>query len=159
MNYLRMESPWGPLLLAEDDAGLQLVRFMEGPRAMAPEPGWTPVERLACGVEVQLDEYFRGRRQSFDLPYARRGTDFQQQVWKALDDIPFGQTMSYGDIARQIGRPKAVRAVGAANGANPWAIVRPCHRVIGSNGTLTGYAGGLAYKEGLLALEAGVLPE
>lgn len=154
MNYKRMETPWGPLLLAEDEAGLQLVRFLEGGKAMSPEPGWVRVERLECDVEVQLEEYFRGERHSFDLPYAARGTEFQRQVWSALDAIPFGETASYAEIARRIGRPRAVRAVGAANGANPWAIVRPCHRVIGSNGALTGYAGGLAYKEGLLALEA-----
>lgn len=156
MNYKRMETPWGPLLLAEDEAGLQLVRFMEGPNAMAPEPDWVQVRELVCGVDRQLEEYFRGERQSFDLPYAARGTQFQREVWSALDAIPFGKTVSYAEIARQIGRPKAVRAVGAANGANPWAIVRPCHRVIGANGALTGYAGGLAYKEGLLALEAQV---
>ena len=106
---------------------------------------------------MQLQEYFAGERCRFDLPLNGAGTDFQQSVWSALSRIPFGELRSYGDIAREIGRPKAVRAVGAANGSNPLPIIVPCHRVIGSNGSLTGFAGGLDIKKKLLVLE-GALP-
>jgi methylated-DNA-[protein]-cysteine S-methyltransferase len=102
----------------------------------------------------QLGEYFAGRRQAYDLPLDFHGTDFQKQVWAALLAIPFGETRSYAEIARAVGRPTAFRAVGAANGRNPISIVAPCHRVIGTNGTLTGFAGGLAAKERLLAIES-----
>ncbi|MDD8059294.1 MULTISPECIES: methylated-DNA--[protein]-cysteine S-methyltransferase [Shewanella] len=102
---------------------------------------------------VQLAEYFAGTRQTFDIPLAPKGTEFQQQVWRALSELPFGQQCSYSDIANVIGRPKAVRAVGAANGANPIAIIVPCHRVIGKGGKLTGYAYGLDMKQWLLNLE------
>ena len=105
----------------------------------------------------QLHEYLKGSRQTFDLPLDLRGTPFQLSVWEALDAIPYGETTSYGEIAEQVGRPRAVRAVGQAVGANPVAIVLPCHRVIGSSGNLTGYAGGLPLKERLLALEKGSL--
>ena len=108
-------------------------------------------------VLVQLHEYLRGNRRTFDLPLDLRGTPFQVSVWHALAEIPFGETASYGAIAEQVGRPRAVRAVGQAVGANPVAIVLPCHRVIGSSGNLTGYAGGLPLKERLLALEKGSL--
>ena len=107
----------------------------------------------------QLDEYFAGRRQRFELPLAPQGTAFQQAVWQALLQIPFGQTRCYSALAAEIERPKAVRAVGAANGANPIAIIIPCHRVIGSDGSLTGYAGGLPRKALLLKLEGAQLPE
>src|SRR5690606_32152543 len=103
----------------------------------------------------QLDAYFRGTLRTFDLPLAPQGTPFQQTVWEALRHIPYGQTVSYGELARRVGRPAAVRAVGLANGSNPIAIVIPCHRVIGANGTLTGYGGGLPTKQALLALERG----
>lgn len=102
----------------------------------------------------QLDEYFAGERREFDLPLAPRGTGFQERVWRALLAIPFGVTRSYGELARTIGRPSASRAVGAANGKNPIAIIVPCHRVIGANGTLTGYGGGLPIKRWLLEHEA-----
>ena len=105
----------------------------------------------------QLTEYFEGSRRTFDLPILLEGTEFQKQVWRRLMDIPFGQTISYGDLARAIGKPSAVRAVGAANGRNPISIVVPCHRVIGNNGGLTGYGGGLPRKEWLLRHEGGLL--
>ncbi|MCL1130326.1 methylated-DNA--[protein]-cysteine S-methyltransferase [Shewanella sairae] len=104
-------------------------------------------------AKQQLLEYFDGKRQYFDVALAPKGTEFQQQVWQALTEIDFGQSCSYGDIANKVNRPKAVRAVGTANGANPIAILVPCHRVIGKNGTLTGYAYGLALKQKLLKLE------
>lgn len=121
-------------------------RWEPGARVLSEGPGLVPVAR-------QLAAYFERSLREFDLPLDMRGTEFQRQVWQALTGIPFGETRSYGQIAAQIGRPKAVRAVGAANGANPVPIVVPCHRVIGSNGKLTGYAGGLELKERLLALE------
>ncbi len=105
----------------------------------------------------QISEYFAGSRQEFDLPITMDGTEFQQQVWQELRSIPFGQTVSYGDVARSIGKPSAVRAVGAANGDNPVSIIVPCHRVIGSNGGLTGYGGGLERKQWLLKHEGGLL--
>lgn len=105
---------------------------------------------------MQLDEYFQAKREKFDLPLSVSGTPFQQDVWSALQQIPFGQTVSYSQIANRIGRPRAVRAVGAANGANPIPIVIPCHRVIGANGSLTGFGGGLPNKELLLELEGAV---
>ncbi|MCC6407393.1 MAG: methylated-DNA--[protein]-cysteine S-methyltransferase [Planctomycetes bacterium] len=109
-------------------------------------------------VRDELAAYFAGERESFDLELSPRGTPFQRAVWQALCAIPFGETRSYAELARRIGRPKAVRAVGAANGANPWAIVVPCHRVIGADGSLTGYAGGLERKRELLARERAARP-
>src|SRR5205085_12570568 len=105
-------------------------------------------------VAAQLHEYFRGERRAFDLALAPRGTEFQQDVWHALQRIPYGETRAYADVAREIGRPAAVRAVGAANGANPIPIAIPCHRVVGSNGSLTGFGGGIETKRWLLALES-----
>ena len=105
----------------------------------------------------QLQEYFSGQRTEFDFPYELRGTQFQKRVWAALETIPYGQTCTYGDIARRVGSPNAVRAVGTANGKNPMWIVVPCHRVVGANGTLTGYAGGIDMKRRLLELEQRVL--
>lgn len=116
------------------------------------EWGETPLLRQAAS---QLDEYFQGRRRVFDLPLAPQGTVFEQDVWKALQTIPYGETRSYADIARQVGSPSACRAVGRANGWNPISIIIPCHRVIGANGKLTGYAGGLTIKQYLLELEQG----
>ena len=153
INYTYMESPVGRLLLAGDDDGLRLVSFAEGKGAREPKSDWryhTEPLRSAVG---QLSDYFAGNRRSFDLSLQLRGTPFQLTVWRALQDIPYGQTISYGELARRIGNPKASRAVGLANGSNPIAIVVPCHRVIGSNGKLTGYGGGLCHKETLLALE------
>jgi len=109
---------------------------------------------ILCEAECQLREYFAGERQQFDMPYDTVGTEFQKKVWQALLTIPFGETRSYQQIAEQIGNPKAVRAVGAANGKNPLSIMAPCHRVIGSNGKLTGFAGGLTVKAFLLELES-----
>lgn len=157
MRYTLLDTPWAPLMLAEDERGLYAVTFLNGRLTTRVEDGWTRVSHLESGADRQIEEYLRGERRVFDLRYAARGTEFQRQVWQALDAIPYGVTVSYGEIARRIGRPQAVRAVGAANGANPWPLVRPCHRVIGANGGLTGYGGGLSLKEKLLALEARVL--
>jgi len=119
-----------------------------------PEPDWIFNEKPLATARQQLTEYFAGTRKEFDLPVALSGTEFQVSVLEALQEIPYGETVSYGEIARRIGRPKAVRAVGAANGRNPIPVVVPCHRVIGSSGDLTGFGGGLDTKEALLRLEA-----
>ncbi|MEM1228928.1 MAG: methylated-DNA--[protein]-cysteine S-methyltransferase [Pseudomonadota bacterium] len=153
-NYTTMESPVGPLVLAGDDAALTLIGFTTGPKAWSIDPGWVHVPTAFAVARGQLAEYFAGQREHFDLTLRPEGTEFQRAVWQALTRIPYGETCSYGDIAAAIGRPKAVRAVGAANGRNPLPIVVPCHRVIGSNGSLTGFGGGLENKERLLALEA-----
>lgn len=145
------ESAFGPVRM--DYEGTVLLRLR------TVEPTEERGERTPLTDEVfgQLQEYWSGQRKTFDFPYELRGTEFQKKVWAALETIPYGQTCTYGDIARMVGRPKAVRAVGAANGKNPMWIVVPCHRVVGSNGTLTGYAGGIEMKRCLLELEERVL--
>jgi methylated-DNA-[protein]-cysteine S-methyltransferase len=148
-----MDSPVGPLLLAADDEGLRLISYQKGKHAQPPESGWKKDAAPLRETIRQLKGYFGGELHDFDLRLAPQGTEFQTKVWSALCDIPYGETISYGDLARRIRNPKAVRAVGTANGANPISIVIPCHRVIGSDGTLTGYGGGLDIKEKLLALE------
>ena len=153
--YTDLATPVGTLILAGHDGGLTHVLFAEGPGAERPQPGWEPDARGLGGAVEQLAAYFAGQRCVFDLALAPEGTAFQRAVWAAVREIPYGATASYADVARRIGRPRAVRAVGAANGRNPLAIVVPCHRVIGSDGRLTGYGGGLDVKQALLALERG----
>ena len=149
-----MLSPIGRLRLVADATGLRQIHFEHQRHPTNVDPSWTrDAERLAF-ARTQLLEYFSGERRLFDLPLRPIGTAFQRDVWTALGTIAYGETASYGDIARRIGKPKAMRAVGAANGRNPLPIVVPCHRVIGSNGTLTGFGGGLPVKEALLAMEA-----
>ncbi len=149
-----IDSPVGPLLLACDDAGLALVEFAAPRHPARRDADWRHGSHpLIERARVQLDEYFAGTRQAFDLPLAPRGTPFQVQVWKSLASIPYGQTLTYSQLAQRVGRPKAMRAVGAANGRNPLPIVLPCHRVIGADGSLTGFGGGLPTKQFLLALE------
>jgi methylated-DNA-[protein]-cysteine S-methyltransferase len=155
LNYLLLDSPVGTLRLRSN--GRQLVEIEFGDRGALPEGARQQGDAVLQRAGEQLAEYFAGKRRSFDLPLAPRGTDFQQSVWRALAGIPWGQWRSYGDIARAIGRPGAMRAVGAANGRNPLPIVVPCHRVVGSDGSLTGFAGGLEMKRYLLELE-GSLP-
>jgi len=157
MHYRYLDSPLGRLLLVGSDAGLNLVH-MDEQTQLPLQTGWTLAERQLDEACRQLDEYFSGQRRRFDLPLAPRGTAFQQAVWRALLEIPFGETRSYRQQAERIGRPTAIRAVGTANGANPLAVIVPCHRVIGSDGSLTGYAGGLARKALLLELEGARLP-
>ncbi len=151
--YTYMPSPAGRLLLAGDDEALRWLLFTEGRHPASPEPGWQPAEAPLREAVRQLEAYFAGELTEFTLPLAPEGTGFQRSVWAALCGIPYGETISYGELARRIGKPQAVRAVGAANGQNPIAIVVPCHRVIGADGKLTGYGGGLPIKEALLALE------
>lgn len=147
------DSPIGELLLVATEDSLMEIRFEEERRARDIPPHWRQGGTLCSMAVDQLAAYFAGERQTFELPLSPQGTTFQQLVWKALQDIPYGETISYGELAKRINRPNAFRAVGAANGQNPLPIVIPCHRVIGSNGTLTGYGGGLPRKETLLKLE------
>lgn len=148
-------SPVGALTLVAEDAGLVAVLWPDDHPGRVPLPPQeeAPAHPLLVTAAAQLGEYFAGTRTAFDLPLAPRGTEFQRAVWSALGAIPFGETRSYADIARALGRPAATRAVGAANGRNPLSIVLPCHRVLGSDGALTGFAGGLATKRYLLGLE------
>ncbi len=153
LYYDDHDCPLGRLRLVADDDGLT---FLELPHTRHPfDPGVELRHAPARLAEVrrQLDAWFAGERIDFDLPLSPRGTAFQLAVWQGLRGIPYAQTISYGELARRIGRPRAVRAVGAANGANPLSIIVPCHRVIGSNGSLTGYGGGLPAKQWLLAHE------
>lgn len=154
-RYTILPSPIGPLLLAGMDERLACIGFPAGKGAVTPKPDWIRDDAAFAEARAQLGAYFAGRLTRFDLALDPRGTPFQRGVWAELVRIPPGQTISYGDLARRIGRPSASRAVGAANGANPLPIVVPCHRVIGANGTLTGFAGGLETKRFLLALERG----
>ena len=154
MDYTTIESPVGPLLLAADDAGLRFISFAGKKRAVAPRRDWTENAPRFAGVIRQLRAYFRGELTEFDVCLHLVGTPFQLRVWEGLRAIPYGETISYGELARRIGQPNAVRAVGTANGSNPIPIIVPCHRVIGSDGSLTGYGGGLSIKEKLLALES-----
>ena len=154
MYYCYLETPIGNLLLAGDDEALALVGFPKGSMRHEPETDWIYNEKPFAAARKQLREYFAGDRTEFDLALRLDGTEFQLQVLDALQQIPYGETASYGDIAKRIGRPKAMRAVGAANGRNPIPIIVPCHRVIGSGGDLTGFGGGLDTKEALLRLEA-----
>jgi len=150
-------SPCGELVaIAESDGDDIALIALEFPGRAPPAPDAVRDDQPFRAVRAQLDEYFAGKRRAFDLPLAPKGTDFQRDVWRALVAIPYGATTTYGAIARSIGRPDSVRAVGAANGANPIAIIVPCHRVIGKDGTLTGYGGGLPRKQLLLELEARV---
>ena len=154
MQFRYIDSPLGRLLLAGHENILRVIGFPGGKGRVFPEDHWRETASGFAQAEDQLCEYFDGQRQAFDLKLCPSGTAFQLEVLAALAKIPFGETRSYLDIARAIGRPRAVRAVGAANGRNPLPIVIPCHRVVGSNGSLTGFGGGLAAKEYLLALES-----
>lgn len=152
-----LDSPVGPLLLASDGTALTHLLFEREDAPAAADRAAFAAGRRDAVLEracAQLQEYFAGRRRTFDLPLAPTGTAFQRAVWRALEDIPYGRTESYGTLADRVGRPRAVRAVGAANGRNPISIIVPCHRVIGADGSLTGYGGGLDAKRFLLALEA-----
>jgi methylated-DNA-[protein]-cysteine S-methyltransferase len=154
--WTSIDSPIGPLLVTLEDGAVSRV-WMSEQRHQASEadPSWVRDDAAFAEVARQLEEYFAGERKEFDVPLAPAGTAFQLEVWAALRTIPYGETCSYGEIAVQIGRPGASRAVGLANGRNPISIVVPCHRVIGSTGTLTGYGGGLERKRWLLDLERG----
>lgn len=147
-QILIVPSPVGPLTLTQEDQALTGLHFGEHPQQGAEGP--TPLLEEAAR---QLEEYFAGQRKEFSLPLAPKGTEFQLRVWQALLQIPYGETRSYGELAAMVGNPKACRAVGGANHRNPLSILIPCHRVVGTKGSLTGYAGGLSVKEFLLKLE------
>lgn len=162
--HVVMDSPIGPLMLVADGAALACVymtdhRHAPDEAAFGPaDPGPGPQADVLAETERQLTEYFAGTRTEFDLPLAMPGTAFQQRVWAGLREIPYGETISYGELARRLGQPNASRAVGLANGRNPISIIVPCHRVVGSTGRLTGYGGGLDRKARLLDLERQNLP-
>ena len=156
--YAPIDTPIGPLLLVGDGAALVEVGLPQRGNLSGPPPDATESKSKLHAAARQFDEYFAGTRLQFDLPLHPSGTPFQLEVWGALLTIPYGETVSYADIARRIRRPRAVRAVGAANGANPLAIIVPCHRVIGSHGDLVGYGGGLPIKRWLLAHERKYAP-
>ncbi|HEY2842762.1 MAG TPA: methylated-DNA--[protein]-cysteine S-methyltransferase [Bryobacteraceae bacterium] len=155
MKYCYTDSPIGPLLIAGDGEAIQLIAFPKNGKPRRPEAGWAPSTSGPLAETMrQLREYFGGKRTEFDLPLALKGTEFQRKVWRKLQEIPYGETISYGELARRVGNPKASRAVGSANGKNQIPIVIPCHRVIAGDGGLGGFGGGLSVKEKLLALEA-----
>lgn len=151
--FTHMDSPIGPLLLVAGESGLREIVFTVNGKAAEPEPHCHEDRSAFHETICQLVAYFKGELETFDLRLAPAGTAFQKNVWRELCKIPYGETISYGQLACRIGNPKASRAVGLANGSNPIPIIIPCHRVIGSNGKLTGYGGGLHIKEKLLALE------
>lgn len=153
--YTLEDSPIGQLLLLGDGRALHGLYMQDAPRPKAIAPGWELASTSFADVRAQLREYFAGERSAFDLELVMDGSPFEGRVWRALRDIPYGATVSYGELARQIGQPSAARAVGLANGRNPISVIVPCHRVIGANGTLTGYGGGLERKRMLLELESG----
>lgn len=152
MKYSFVDTPIGAILIAGDGTSITETYFA----GAKPKPEWVRDDGAFAEATTQLRAYFAGELKAFDLPLAPRGTEFQRSVWSALLEIPYGQTTTYSTIAERIRRPAAVRAVGAANGANPIPIIIPCHRVIGANGSLTGFGGGLDVKRQLLALEARV---
>ncbi len=153
--YTTMESPIGELLLVGDGKTLSGLYMQDGRRPKRIATDWTESAAPFADVKRQLEEYFAGNRTTFDIPLAAEGAPFEREVWHALEEIPYGETVSYGEIARRVGQPTAARAVGTANGRNPIAVIVPCHRVIGADGSLTGYGGGLERKRLLLELEHG----
>lgn len=153
-RHTRIPSPLGELLVERDDLGITALYLPTGRHATVDPAGSTPADAAFDDVRTQLAEYFAGTRTTFELPLHAIGTPFQRRVWDALVRIPCGETTSYGKLAAEIGALGAARAVGLANGQNPISIVVPCHRVIGANGSLTGYGGGLPAKQWLLSHEA-----
>ncbi len=155
ITWMRFETPLGAMLALAEDGALTSLDFTDAKYARSIAPGWREDPRSSLLLECarQVGEYFAGRRRAFDLPLAPRGTQFQRRVWKEIAKIPCGETITYAELARRSGAAGSARAAGAATGRNPLAIVVPCHRVLGSGGSLTGYAGGVDRKARLLALE------
>jgi methylated-DNA-[protein]-cysteine S-methyltransferase len=158
LTYTTIDSPIGELLLVGDGESLHCLSMQDGRRPMRIDHRWERRDDAYGDVRRQLEEYFTGSRRSFDVPLSLHGNEFELRVWSALREIGYGETASYGEVATRVGAPSAARAVGLANGRNPIAVIVPCHRVIGADGSLTGYGGGLERKRLLLDLEAGVLP-
>jgi methylated-DNA-[protein]-cysteine S-methyltransferase len=158
MLYTRFDTPIGELLAVGDGRALHGLYMQNPKRPIAPAPAWEERAHPFAELKTQLAAYFAGRRQDFDIPLEMAGSPFQRRVWEALRAIPYGETASYGELASRIGVPRSPRAVGVANARNPVCVIVPCHRVIGADGSLTGFAGGLERKRLLLDLEAGVLP-
>lgn len=158
LSYAYHDSPIGPLLLASDGDNLCVLSFPSGSRARDPDDGWRQDKTSFSETFRQLDDYFDGKRLDFDLPLRPIGTQFQQSVWTQLQIIPYGETISYGELATRIGNKNASRAVGAANGANPIAIIIPCHRVIGADRSMIGFGGGIDLKLRLLNHEIDYAP-
>jgi methylated-DNA-[protein]-cysteine S-methyltransferase len=154
IRYTHYECLLGNMMLVADERGLRSINFPVSKKAERPQTHWQKDNAPFAETIRQLRAYFQGELKNFDLPLFPEGTEFQLRVWKELCEIPYGETISYGQLARRIGNPKGSRAVGLANGSNPIPIIIPCHRVIGSNGSLTGYGGGLSNKKLLLALES-----
>mgnify|MGYP001222436487 CR=1 FL=1 len=157
LQYTNMNSPVGMLNLIGDDRHLRYIFFQT--HSLQPPPHWRRVKSLPYPAAEQLNAYFAGTLSEFDLPICPEGTTFQLEVWAALEEIPYGETISYTELARRVGKPEAVRAAGLANGKNPFPIVVPCHRVVSSDGSMTGYNGGLSTKEFLLTHEGVPVPE
>jgi methylated-DNA-[protein]-cysteine S-methyltransferase len=153
--YTTIDSPIGELLLLSDGEALRGLYMQEGRKPAKINPSWVCSIEPFAAVTEQLNEYFAAERTVFDIPLVLEGAPFEREVWHALQEIPYGETVSYGEIARRVNQPSAARAVGLANGRNPIAVIVPCHRVIGADGTLTGYGGGLERKRLLLELEQG----
>lgn len=161
VSFTLIDSPVGPLRLVAGAHGLHALHMHVQRHVPAtPDPAWRRDDGhpVLVATAAQLEQYFDGERHAFDLPLAPVGTEFQLRVWEGLRAIPYGATISYGELAQRVGNAKAVRAVGLANGRNPISIIVPCHRVVGANGSLTGYGGGLERKRFLLDLEAGRRP-
>lgn len=156
LAYAYYDSAIGPLLVAGDRGQLNFISFSTGSRTKKPLDHWVKDENVFKSFFAQLDAYFNGELKAFDVDFVLSGTDFQNTVWRALCDIPYGETWSYGSLAQYIGRPNASRAVGAANGANPLPILLPCHRVIGADKSLTGFGGGMKTKQFLLCHEGAI---
>jgi methylated-DNA-[protein]-cysteine S-methyltransferase len=152
--YTLVDSPLGELLLLGDGRALHGLYMQDAPKPKPVAPEWERSSAPFAAVIAQLGEYFAGERTTFELPLAMRGTEFERRVWGGLGEIPYGTTLSYGELARRLGFPTGARAVGLANGRNPISVIVPCHRVIGADGTLTGYGGGLERKRILLELES-----
>jgi len=153
LTYRIIPSPLGEILIAGNDGRIQCLAFQAGTSPVTPHSRWRESQSAFRDTEAQLAAYFAGELREFDLPLELAGTPFQLGVWDELRQIPYGTTVSYAELARAVGSPKAVRAVGAANGTNPIPIIIPCHRVVGSSGKLTGYRGGVDFKRKLLQLE------
>jgi methylated-DNA-[protein]-cysteine S-methyltransferase len=153
--FTTMASPIGELLLVGDGETLSGLYMQDGRKPKRVASDWSEAAAPFADVKTQLEEYFAGTRTTFAVPLSPQGAPFEREVWRALEEIPYGETVSYGEIARRVGQPGAARAVGTANGRNPIAVIVPCHRVIGADGSLTGYGGGLERKRLLLELERG----